>query len=85
MLREGLELDDALDTRIRQTIRQNCTPRHVPARIFAIPETPKTRSGKLVELAVRDTVNGEPAKNRDALANPEVLDYIADLEGLHDS
>ncbi len=84
-LREGLELDDALDTRIRQTIRQNCSPRHVPARIFAIPETPKTRSGKLVELAVRDTVNGEPAKNRDALANPEVLDYIADLEGLHDS
>jgi len=85
VLREGVDLDEALDARIRQVIRQGCSPRHVPARILSIPDTPKTRSGKLVELAVRDTVNGDPVKNRDALANPEVLDYIAGLESLHDS
>jgi acetoacetyl-CoA synthetase len=85
VLREGVHLDETLLDSIRQTIRSNCSPRHVPARIFSIPDTPKTRSGKLVELAVRDTVNGDPVKNRDALANPEILDYIAGLEGLHDS
>ncbi|MFT3736487.1 MAG: acetoacetate--CoA ligase [Rhodocyclaceae bacterium] len=72
-LREGLTLDAALETRIRHTIRDNTTPRHVPAKILQVADIPRTRSGKIVELAVRKVLHGEPVKNVEALANPEAL------------
>jgi acetoacetyl-CoA synthetase len=81
-LRDGLVLDDALRDRIRSQIRSNTTPRHVPARIIQVADIPRTKSGKIVELAVRKVVHGEPVKNREALANPEALGLFADLPEL---
>ncbi|MDJ0906887.1 MAG: acetoacetate--CoA ligase [Woeseiaceae bacterium] len=78
VLRPGVDLDAPLVDRIRATIRQNTTPRHVPAKVLAVPEIPRTRSGKIVELAVRSVIHGEPVKNTDALANPEALEYFRD-------
>jgi len=75
-LREGLTLDDALLGRIRQTIRDNTTPRHVPAKIVQVDDIPRTRSGKIVELAVRAVVHGDAVKNVEALANPAALDQF---------
>ena len=75
-LREGLTLDEALRERIRRQIRSNTTPRHVPAVILQVPEVPRTISGKVVELAVRETVHGRPVKNTDALANPGALEHF---------
>jgi acetoacetyl-CoA synthetase len=75
-LREGLALDESLQARIRDTIRTNTTPRHVPARIVAVPEIPRTISGKIVELAVRNIVHGLPVTNTDALANPAALEHF---------
>jgi acetoacetyl-CoA synthetase len=83
-LRAGAALDDALRARIRDTIRRNTTPRHVPAKIIAVPDLPRTLSGKLVELAVRDMVHGKPVANRDALANPAALELFRDLPELAD-
>jgi acetoacetyl-CoA synthetase len=77
-LAEGAVLDDDLRARISADIRTNCSPRHVPARILAVPDVPHTRSGKLVELAVRDVVAGRPVRNADALANPEALVHFRD-------
>ena len=77
-LRDGLELTEALQDRIRQQIRAHATPRHVPARIVQVPEIPRTRSGKIVELAVRDVVHGRPVRNREALANPGALEAFRD-------
>lgn len=77
-LRDGLVLDQALVTKIRQVIRGNATPRHVPAKILQVPDIPRTKNGKLVELAVRNVVHGEPVKNTEALANPEALEYFRD-------
>ena len=76
-LRPGLGLDDALADRIRRQIRGNATPRHVPARILEVADIPRTRNGKIVELAVRDVVHGRPIRNREALANPEALELFA--------
>ena len=76
VLRPGLVLDDELQTRIRKVIRDNTTPRHVPARIVQVAEIPRTISGKIVELAVRAVVHGEPVRNTDALANPEALEHF---------
>ncbi|MDH1265909.1 acetoacetate--CoA ligase [Pseudomonas sp. GD03944] len=81
-LREGVVLDDALQARIRQVIRDNTTPRHVPARIVAVADIPRTISGKIVELAVRNVVHGKPVKNTDALANPQALELYRDLPEL---
>jgi acetoacetyl-CoA synthetase len=81
-LREGAVLDDALRARIAQRIRENATPRHVPARIIQVADIPRTRSGKIVELAVREVVHGRPVRNREALANPEALELFAGLEEL---
>tara|TARA_R110002020_G_scaffold2447_3_gene11486 strand:- start:58481 stop:60385 length:1905 start_codon:yes stop_codon:yes gene_type:complete len=81
-LREGIELSDALQEQIRQTIRANTTPRHVPERIVAVADIPRTISGKIVELAVRNVVHGQPVKNTDALANPEALALFRDLPAL---
>jgi acetoacetyl-CoA synthetase len=77
-LREGLTLDDALIARIKQQIRQNTTPRHVPAKVLQVADIPRTKSGKIVELAVRNVVHGRAVKNLEALANPEALDYFRD-------
>jgi acetoacetyl-CoA synthetase len=81
-LAEGERLDDALRARIVRRIRENATPRHVPARIVQVADIPRTRSGKIVELAVREVVHGRPVRNREALANPEALELFAGLEEL---
>ncbi|MDX1459525.1 MAG: acetoacetate--CoA ligase [Xanthomonadales bacterium] len=75
-LREGLELDEALQKEIRGTIRANASPRHVPAVIVQVPDIPRTVSGKITELAVRDVVHGRSVKNAGALANPEALEHF---------
>ncbi|MBF8293128.1 MAG: acetoacetate-CoA ligase [Steroidobacteraceae bacterium] len=77
-LRDDLALDEAISERIRRQIRANTTPRHVPALILQVPEIPRTISGKVVELAVRETIHGRPVKNTDALANPEALEHFRD-------
>ncbi|MDE1961669.1 MAG: acetoacetate--CoA ligase [Xanthomonadaceae bacterium] len=75
-LREGLTLDDALRERIRKQIRDNTTPRHVPAKILQVTDIPRTISGKITEIAVRETIHGRPVKNTDALANPQALEQF---------
>ena len=75
-LREGISLGPELEDRIRKHIRANTSPRHVPARIVQVTDIPRTRSGKLVELAVRDVVHGRDVRNREALANPEALEQF---------
>ncbi len=77
-LREGLVLDEALAARIKQHIRANTTPRHVPDKVLQVPDIPRTKSGKIVELAVRDVVHGRAVKNLEALANPEALAHFRD-------
>ncbi|GMR17030.1 MAG: acetoacetate--CoA ligase [Gammaproteobacteria bacterium] len=84
VLRAGVVLDDELRGAICKVIRDNTTPRHVPAKIIAVPEIPRTISGKIVELAVRSVVHGEPVRNTDALANPEALQYFRDLPQLQE-
>ena len=81
-LKDGLRLDDALAARIRRQIRDNATPRHVPAKIIQVADIPRTINGKLVELAVRNVIHGRPVKNRDALANPQALELYRDLPEL---
>jgi len=81
-LRDGVALDDALRERIRKQIRDNTTPRHVPAKIIQISDIPRTISGKITEIAVRDTINGVAVKNTDALANPDALKLYRDLPEL---
>ena len=83
-LREGLVLDETLNQKIRQTIRDNTTPRHVPAKILQVADIPRTKSGKIVELAVRNVVHGEPVKNIEALANPQALALFRDRAELAD-
>jgi len=73
-LRDGLTLDDALSVRIKEKIRRNTTPRHVPAKVVQVRDIPRTKSGKIVELAVRNVVHQRPVKNVEALANPEALE-----------
>ena len=74
-LREGLTLDEGIVKRIKDVIRANTTPRHVPAVILQVPDIPRTKSNKIVELAVRAVVHGQPVKNAEALANPEALEH----------
>ncbi|HET8790747.1 MAG TPA: acetoacetate--CoA ligase, partial [Modicisalibacter sp.] len=81
-LQDGLTLDDTLRDAIKRTIRANTTPRHVPACIIQVADIPRTLSGKIVELAVRNVVHGRPVKNQDALANPEALTLYEDLPEL---
>jgi acetoacetyl-CoA synthetase len=83
-LRDGVVLDDDLQALIRKQVRDNATPRHVPARIVAVDDIPRTISGKIVELAVRDIVHGREVRNRDALANPEALELYRDIPALQD-
>jgi acetoacetyl-CoA synthetase len=81
-LRESCVLNDTLVEEIRSRVRSNATPRHVPARIVQVVDIPRTKSGKIVELAVRSVVHGKPVANREALANPEALDLFANLPEL---
>ena len=81
-LREDVVLDNELQQKIKDRVRANCTPRHVPSRIVAVKDIPRTRSGKIVELAVRNVVHGEPVKNKEALANPEALALFENIPEL---
>jgi acetoacetyl-CoA synthetase len=81
-LQAGHALDAALERQLRDEIRKRASPRHVPAKILAVADIPRTMNGKIVELAVRDAIHGRPIGNRDALANPEALDYFRDLPEL---
>lgn len=77
-LRDDASLDEALMARVKKAIRDNTTPRHVPSKILQVADIPRTKSGKIVELAVRNVVHGEVVKNIEALANPEALEYFRD-------
>ncbi|HYH18189.1 MAG TPA: acetoacetate--CoA ligase [Azospirillum sp.] len=78
VLREGMKLDKALEDTIKKRIKDNCSPRHVPAKIVQVSDIPRTRSGKITELAVRDVVHGRAVKNTEALSNPQALDEFRD-------
>ncbi len=81
-LRAGAQLDDTLKKTIRDAIRVHTTPRHVPAKIVAVADIPRTLSGKLTELAVRNVIHGQPVRNIDALANPRALEHFRNLPEL---
>ena len=82
VLKSGLNLDEALIRKIKDEIRANCTPRHVPAKIVQVADIPRTKSGKITELAVRDVVHGRPVKNIESLANPDSLAEFRDVDAL---
>jgi acetoacetyl-CoA synthetase len=77
-LQPKAELDAALERRLRDAIRSRASPRHVPAKILAVADIPRTMNGKIVEIAVREAIHGRPVGNRDALANPEALAHFVD-------
>ena len=81
-LKTGVVLDETLHKKIRDTIRMNTSPRHVPAKVIAVPDLPRTLSGKITELAVRNVIHGLPVKNVDALANPQALEHFRNLPDL---
>ena len=81
-LSDGAELDDQLKNDIRSAVREGATPRHVPAIIIAVPDIPRTRSGKITELAVKDIIHGKTVKNTEALANAEALSHFKNLAEL---
>jgi acetoacetyl-CoA synthetase len=83
-LKDGVTLDEALVKRIKDTIRANTTPRHVPAKVLQVADIPRTKSGKIVELAVREAVHGRPVNNGEALANPEALELFRNRAELSD-
>jgi acetoacetyl-CoA synthetase len=83
-LKEGLSLSEELILSIKRQIRENTTPRHVPAKVLQVVDIPRTKSGKIVELAVRETVHGRPVKNLEALANPEALEHFRNRAELAD-
>lgn len=83
-LRDGKTLDEELINTIKTTIRKNASPRHVPAKILQVPDIPRTLSGKIVELAVRQVVHGQQISNLQSLANPQTLDYFKDRKELKD-
>jgi acetoacetyl-CoA synthetase len=82
-LRSGATLDAELQERLRRRIREETSPHHVPKVVVAVPDIPRTISGKITELAVRDTVHGRPVRNTDALANPEALALYSAVAELH--
>jgi acetoacetyl-CoA synthetase len=79
---DGVELDKALQDKIKRQIRVGASPRHVPARIIHVADIPRTKSGKITELAVREIVHGREVKNKEALANPEALDLYRGIPEL---
>jgi acetoacetyl-CoA synthetase len=82
VLQDGLTLDETLVQKIKTQIRNGATPRHVPAKIVQVPDIPRTKSGKITEIAVRDIVHGREIKNKEALANPEALDHYMGIPAL---
>ena len=84
VLKQGFSLNDKLQLQIKHNIRKNTTPRHVPAKIIQVKEIPRTKSGKIVELAVRDMINGEKIKNISSLANPQALKQFESLAQLQE-
>ncbi len=82
ILKKGLTLNDALISTIKTTLRNHTTPRHVPAKIIQVGDIPRTRSGKIVELTVRDLIHNRPLSNTDALANPEALEFFRNIPTL---
>jgi acetoacetyl-CoA synthetase len=84
-LAEGRELTEELKKKIKQDLRANASPRHVPAKIISVPEVPYTLNMKKVELAVKKTIENKPVQNRDALSNPEALDYFKDIKELQEN
>jgi acetoacetyl-CoA synthetase len=83
-LQEGQGLDSALIERVKKRIKDNTTPRHVPAKVVQVKDIPRTKSGKIVELAVRNVVHDQPVKNVEALANPEALEFFRNRKELAD-
>ena len=83
-LAAGVTLDEALEKKIRTKIRTGASPRHVPAKIVPVADIPRTKSGKITELAVRDIVHGRPVKNKEALANPEALEIYKNIPSLQE-
>ena len=84
VLREGEELDEGIEAEIKRRIREDCSPRHVPNRIYPIAEVPRTLSGKVLEVPVKKILMGAPpeqAASRESLANPAALDYFVELAG----
>ena len=79
---DGVALTEDLEKAIRTKIRVGASPRHVPAKILVVDDIPRTKSGKIVELAVREVVHNRPVKNKEALANPEALEHFANREEL---
>jgi acetoacetyl-CoA synthetase len=77
-LKKGINLQETLVNTIKETIKYNCTVRHVPSKILQVNDIPRTKSGKIVEIPVRDIVDGKEVKNKEALANPEALDFFKD-------
>jgi acetoacetyl-CoA synthetase len=82
-MKEGISLTEDLKNRIKKTIRENASPRHVPAKIIGVPDIPYTLNMKKVELAVKKVVHNQPVLNKDALKNPEALEFFADLPDLN--
>lgn len=82
VLKEGVSLDEELIKLIQSEVRANCTPRHVPAKVIQVADIPRTKSGKITELAVRDVVHGREVKNKEALANPDALELFKDVAEL---
>ncbi len=81
-LKDNLTLNDDIIARIKKQIKEGASPRHVPARILQVNDIPRTKSNKIVELAVREVIHNRPVKNVESLANPEALDLYRDLEAL---
>jgi len=81
-LRDGLTLDEALRDRIRRCVREHASPHHVPRKIVQVADIPRTISGKITELAVREVIHGRPVANVEALANPASLEQFRGLEEL---
>jgi acetoacetyl-CoA synthetase len=75
VLKDKVTLDEALIARIKKTVREGASPRHVPAKIIAVADIPRTKSGKITELAVREVIHNRAVKNSEALANPEALEF----------
>ena len=82
VLSEGNRLDDELREKIKSSLRGQASPRHVPTSIHSVSDLPRTRSGKISELAVKAVVEGNPVRNAEALANPEALDYFKGIKEL---
>ncbi len=84
VLKDGLKLDEDLKKKIKQVIRENATPRHVPSKIIQVSGVPKTHNGKLVEIAVKNVIHGKPVVNTDSIMNPEVLEEFKNIPELQE-